>query len=126
MYPEAAPIVFTDLAAMACRPDLEWEPFRPGIEIVRLYSSPTEAASAFLRYAPGASLGRHVHRGWEHIFVLSGSQTDDHGHHRAGAMLVHPPGSTHATRSEEGCIVLAVWEKPVAFLPESNPRTMLA
>lgn len=126
MYPAPGPIIFSNLAATATGPDLKWEPFHPGIEIVRLYNTPGAAASAFLRYAPGASLRRHVHRGWEHIVILSGSQADDNGVHHAGAMLVHPPGSSHAIRSEEGCIVLAIWEKPVTFAPEAEPQPALS
>jgi quercetin dioxygenase-like cupin family protein len=127
MVPAVGPFVFSDLSAMATGPTMKWEPFAPGIEIVRLYDTPGAAASAFLRYAPGAKLRRHLHRGWEHILVLSGSQSDDAGHHRTGAMLIHPPGSSHAVASEEGCIVLAIWEKPVTFVEsESEPQPSMS
>jgi anti-sigma factor ChrR (cupin superfamily) len=120
------PLVFPDLANIATGPELKWEPFRPGIEIVRLYNTPGGGASAFLRYAPGARLERHMHRGWEHVLVLSGSQTDDTGHYQTGAMLVHPPGSSHAVSSDEGCIVLAIWEKPVTFVSETEPEPIMS
>jgi anti-sigma factor ChrR (cupin superfamily) len=69
-----------------------------------------------LRYAPNAAVPRHIHHGFEHILVLSGSQRDDHGTYTAGTMLVSTPGSSHAISSEEGCVVLAIWEKPVEIL----------
>lgn len=116
--PASKPRIFADAFASARDGSLPWQPFRQGIEICRLYEEPGGASAAFLRYAPGARLQRHQHVGYEHIFVLSGSQTDDHGEHRAGAMLIHPPGSSHAVSTTPGCIVLAVWEKPVLFLPD--------
>lgn len=93
----------------------EWEPFQPGVEISRLYSVPDGMASAFLRFAPGARLPRHCHVGYEHIFILQGSQQDENGTHRAGAMLLHPPKTCHTVSSPEGCLVLAIWGKPVSF-----------
>src|SRR3954449_2561963 len=110
-----APLVFNNLLAAAYDRSLHGEPFRPGIEAAWLYRTPHGSRAAFLRYAPGARLVRHEHLGYEHIFVLGGSQTDDAGVHRAGALLVHPPGSRHAIVSDGGSVVLAVWEKPVMF-----------
>ena len=92
---------------------LGWEPFRDGIEIHSIYATPGSSRAALLRYAPGASLGRHLHVGFEHILILRGSQIDDNGEHRAGTLLIHGPGTSHAIASPDGCVVLAVWEKPV-------------
>jgi anti-sigma factor ChrR (cupin superfamily) len=113
------PLIFPDLLAAATDGTLTWEPMRPGIEIARLWEGPGTGAggsAALLRYAPGARLPRHEHTGYEHIYVLSGSQTDDSGEHRAGALLVHAPGSRHGIHSKHGCVVLAIWERPVRFL----------
>lgn len=94
--------------------DLAWEAFRPGVEIHRLYPpEPDGAAAALLRYQPGASVPRHLHTGFEHILVLSGSQIDDNGTYEAGTLVVNPPGTRHTVSSPEGCIVLAIWAKPV-------------
>ena len=102
-----------------------WECFRPGIEIRRIYGgAPAAASAALLRYQPGAELPRHWHQGYEHILVLRGSQVDDNGEHNIGTLLIHPPGTSHAVRSPGGCIVLAMWEKPVHlsdFWPENEP-----
>jgi anti-sigma factor ChrR (cupin superfamily) len=114
--PGPKPQIFADLFASA-RGSLPWQPFREGIEICRLYDQPGGASAAFLRYAPGARLQRHRHGGYEHILVLSGSQSDDNGEHGVGAMVIHPPGSSHAVTTRAGCVVLAYWEKPVVFLP---------
>ena len=40
-----------------------------------------------LRYQRGASVPRHKHLGFEHICVLSGSQTDHNGEHKAGTLV---------------------------------------
>jgi anti-sigma factor ChrR (cupin superfamily) len=95
---------------------LPWQPFRPGIEIVRLHGAGERGPSAaLLRYAPGARLPRHAHDDLEHIVVLAGSQRDERGVYPAGSLLVHGAGTAHSVRSDEGCVVLAIWSAPVRF-----------
>lgn len=94
-----------------------FEPFRPGIERAILYSDPDSSAmTAYLRYAPGAEVPEHEHDGYEHILVLEGEQSDDDGSYPAGTLIIHTPGSRHRVRSETGCLVLAIWERPVRFV----------
>jgi anti-sigma factor ChrR (cupin superfamily) len=108
------PLIVHNLFSEAELDRQEWEPFHQGIEIRRIYGgAPAAASAALLRYQPGAQLPRHWHQGYEHILVLRGSQIDDNGEHTAGTLLIHPPGTSHAVRSPGGCIVLAMWEKPV-------------
>ena len=93
-----------------------WRPFRQGIEIQPLYGDVgAGAAAAMLRYQPGSALPRHRHAGFEHIWVLSGSQRDASGEYGPGSFIVNPPDSTHSVDSPEGCIVMVVWERPVRF-----------
>lgn len=95
---------------------LDWKPFRDGIEIVRLYGDGVVGPSAaLLRYAAGAQLPPHRHVDYEQIIVLSGSQRDEHGRYPAGTCLIHGPDTSHHVASDEGCVVLAVWNSPVAF-----------
>src|SRR3954468_15948299 len=96
------PLIISNLLRYATESTLLWEPFRPGIEIHRLYDSSSGASAALLRYKAGARLPRHTHAGVEEILILSGGQIDDHGRHAAGALLVHRPGSSHEIRSEDG------------------------
>jgi anti-sigma factor ChrR (cupin superfamily) len=108
---------FPELFRMADRPDaIAWQPFREGVRIHRLYGDGTGPAAALLRYEPGAKIPGHRHPAHEHILVLSGSQSDENGRHRAGALIVNTPGSAHHVESEEGCVVLAIWAAPVEFL----------
>lgn len=112
-------IEFNNLLSGALDPNRAWEPFHPGVDISRLYDIPDGMASAFLRFTPGAKLPRHLHVGHEHIFILDGSQQDETGIHHAGTMLLHPPDTCHTVSSPEGCLVLAIWGKPVKF--QENP-----
>ena len=109
-----------DLWSMAAGFDAgawSWQPFREGIEQVPLHQpAPSGLRAALLRYAPGASVPAHEHVGYEYILVLEGTQEDDRGRYPAGTLLVNPPGSGHAVRSAEGCVVLAIWERPVQFV----------
>lgn len=96
---------------------LDWQPFRPGIEAAWLYRTDDNGpAAAYLRYQPGASAPRHQHVGYEHIFILTGSQRDENGLHPAGTLVINPPATAHSVTSDDGCLVLAVWERPVRFL----------
>ena len=94
----------------------DWQPFRDGIDAAWLYQNgPHGPAAAYLRYRPGARVPLHWHAGYEHVFVLDGAQSDDSGRYAAGSLVINPPGSSHAVVSEEGCVVLVVWERPVVF-----------
>jgi len=112
------PVILKDLLSLADHADtLAWQPFRPGVDIYRIYGDGQQGpAAALLRYQPGSRVPEHEHTGFEHIFVLSGSQTDRNGEHRAGTLVVNPPGTRHDVVSEGGCLVLAIWERPVAIL----------
>ena len=57
-----------------------------------------------------------MHEGYEHILVLCGSQEDAGGLIEAGTLRVHPPGTVHRGTGFAGCIVLAIYEKPVRLL----------
>lgn len=94
--------------------DMLFEPFREGVEICHLWQEGPSVA--LLRYAPGASVPRHRHLGLETILVLSGSQSDGDGTYAAGAVVFNPAGSEHSVWSDEGCVVLIQWEKPVEFV----------
>ncbi len=97
--------------------ELAWGYFRDGIEIHPLHGVGSGGmASALLRYQPGATVPRHRHPGWEHIIILQGGQIDDNGSHGPGTLLASQPGSSHAIAAPEGCVVLAIWEKPVEFI----------
>ena len=111
-------MLFPDLAAID-EAALQWEPFRDGIEASWLYrDGETGPAAAFLRYRPGARVPHHRHRGYEHIYVVRGSQTDPRGRFGAGAFIVNPPGTQHDVVSEEGCLVLIVWQQRVEILED--------
>jgi anti-sigma factor ChrR (cupin superfamily) len=95
---------------------LAWQPFRDGVEIVRLYGDGVAGASAaLLRYPPGAQLPPHRHVDHEQIIVLTGSQRDEHGVYPAGTCLIHGPDTGHQVASDDGCVVLAIWNSPVVF-----------
>jgi len=115
------PGLLDDLRGQVRRGEVAWQPFRPGVEIHRLWGDPAGASAALLRYAPGASVPRHVHEGVENVHVLEGAQRDDRGLHVAGSHVVNEAGSTHQVDSPDGCVVLVVWELPVRFLSDSEP-----
>ncbi len=66
-------------------------------------------------YEPGAGVPLHQHLGYEHLIILSQSQTDQRGEREKGTLIINPPGSSHSVSSTLGALVLAIWEKPVKF-----------
>jgi anti-sigma factor ChrR (cupin superfamily) len=111
-------IELPELMRLAQKPEtISWEPFRDGVRIHRLYGDGVIGPwAALLFYEPGGRIPRHEHIGYEHIFILSGSQRDEAGELRAGTLVIHPPGTRHQVVSDAGCVALAIYEKPVQFL----------
>jgi anti-sigma factor ChrR (cupin superfamily) len=94
-----------------------WLPLRPGVNISLIYSQEeTGAQAGFLHYQPGASVPNHEHVGLEHILILHGSQSDGEQLFEKGTFVIQPPNSNHHIFSAEGCIALAIWQKPVRFI----------
>ena len=110
-------MILKDILSLHQFPEkIDWQPFRPGVDIHRLYDAgPTGSSAALLKYAPGATVPKHEHTGYEHIIVLSGAQRDSKGNYTAGTMVINEPGTHHSVTSESGCIVLIIWERPVAI-----------
>lgn len=104
---------------VAKQDSLVWEPFRDKVDIHRLYGDgETGPTAALLRYRETTQIPPHVHEGYEHILVLCGAQEDAEGLITAGTLRIHPPGTLHRGVGFAGCIVLAIYEKPVKFLWE--------
>lgn len=114
------------LTAVQNQHALPWVPYtangRTKTDIVSLYkdAGPDGAAAALVRYHPGARTQRHLHPGYELIFVLDGVLHNDAGAHHPGTIEVCPPNSEHALWSDEGCTFLVVWEKPVRVLADQQ------
>lgn len=111
-------LVWENLLAMDLDdPSIKWQDFRDGVDMFPLHGDPTQGSScALLRYQPGARIPRHMHVGMECLLVLRGSQIDERGHYHTGTFLINPASSSHEIYSEEGCVILAFWEKPVRFI----------
>ncbi len=111
-------LVFQNLHKLLDSPGaLNWQLLYPGVHVHWLYCDGDHGpAAAFIRFDPGGRVPLHEHRGFEHIVVLEGSQTDENGRLRVGGLMVHAPGTQHSVVSEEGCLVLAIYEKRARFL----------
>ena len=100
---------------------IPWKPFREGVDIHHFYGDGlTGPSAALIRFRQEARVPLHYHQGWEHILVLAGSQRDQSGVIHAGTLRIHAPGTHHSVISDAGCIVLAIYEKPVRFLEEKS------
>jgi quercetin dioxygenase-like cupin family protein len=96
---------------------LEWVPSQfPKISMKVLYRNDDEGEmTVLLRWEPGAVLPFHRHPEIEQSYVLEGSFYDHDGICRAGQYVWRKPGSLHETKSDEGCVLLAVYRKPNVF-----------
>ncbi len=115
------PIVLENLFTIAAWQDrIDWQPFKPGVEIHRLYGDGiTGPAAVLLRYREAATVALHRHTGYEHILVLAGSQRDQNLCAASGTLVINPPETAHSVASDAGCIVLAIYASPVEFLRET-------
>lgn len=79
----------------------------PGVERRPLFRIGGEKARAtsLVRYAPGSHFNAHEHPGGEEFVVLEGVFEDERGQYPAGSYVRNPPGSAHAPRSGEGCMI---------------------
>jgi anti-sigma factor ChrR (cupin superfamily) len=120
--PQYPRIEITDLFHVASHPDeIPWQPFQDGVEIHRLYGDGiTGPTAALIRFRKDGRVPAHAHTGYEHIIVLAGTQRDQNSTATAGTLIINPPGTQHSVVSEAGCIVLAIYEKPVSFLPNGG------
>jgi anti-sigma factor ChrR (cupin superfamily) len=117
MAEEQQTFILHELFALAAQPErVAWQAFREGVEIYPIYNNRQGCSAALLRYAPGASVPAHEHIGYEHILVLTGEQRDERNVYPAGTLVISPPGSAHSILSQHGCVVLAIWERPVSFI----------
>jgi anti-sigma factor ChrR (cupin superfamily) len=114
------PIKLHDLFHLASHQDqIAWQPYKKGVDIFRLYGDGvTGPTAALVRYREHGAVPLHEHPGYEHILVLSGSQRDANGTSEEGTLVINPPGTQHEVHSEAGCIVLAIYEKPVRFIED--------
>ncbi|KNG93226.1 cupin domain-containing protein [Pseudaestuariivita atlantica] len=71
------------------------------------------------RWDPGTAIPAHVHDGGAEVFVLEGRMQDADGTYPAGTWLRLPPGSRHASRTEDGCLL---WIKTGHLTKEALSR----
>ncbi|MCR9219158.1 MAG: cupin domain-containing protein [Alphaproteobacteria bacterium] len=102
--------------------DMEWTKSQfDKIWMKVLYRNDAEGEmTVLLKWEPGAVLPFHKHPEIEQSFVLEGSFYDHDGVCRAGQYVYRHPGSMHQTRSDEGCLLLAVYRKPNIFFKSAG------
>ena len=96
---------------------LEWQPSQfDKIAMKVLYRNDAQGEmTVLLKWEPGAVLPFHRHPEIEQSWVLEGSFYDHDGICRAGQFVWRQPGSMHETRTDEGCLLLAIYRKPNIF-----------
>ena len=101
---------------------MEWQPSQfPKIQMKVLYRDDSIGEmTVLLKWEPGAVLPFHKHPEIEQSFVLEGSFYDHDGICRAGQFVYRVPGSMHETRSDEGCLLLAIYRKPNIFFKSAG------
>ena len=122
--PEAFDRVLKMEVGAVALPDIEFHAYQPGLrEKVLIHplfdntkDDPTGSDAALIRYRPGAFTPRHLHMGYEMVFVLQGDYIENDVSFAPGALIVRAPGTTHEMRSKNGCTILAMRDVPVKQL----------
>ena len=101
---------------------MEWIPSQfDKISTKVLYRDDEKGAmTVLLKWEPGARLPFHKHADIEQSYVIEGSFYDHDGICRAGEFVYRHSGSMHETKSDEGCILLAVYRKPNIFVSSAG------
>ena len=106
---------------------IAWRPFQDGVDICRLHGDGrTGPTTALIRFRQASKIPLHQHTGAEHILILAGSQRDQNTSAAAGTLMINPAGSAHSVVGEAGCIVLAIYERPVEFLQDAPYGALVA
>lgn len=96
---------------------LPWVPSGyTGVERRVLYADASGRQTVLVRMAPGARLPDHRHAGVEQSFVLEGTLVDEDGACTTGNFVWRRAGSIHTAWTPDGCLVLAIFERPNEFL----------
>jgi anti-sigma factor ChrR (cupin superfamily) len=105
--------------------DIAWSPTQfEGISIKVLYEDKEKGEmTCLLKWEPGATLPMHKHQAIEQSWVLEGSFSDHDGTCRAGEYVWRKVGSFHATHSDEGAVILAIYRAPNAFQHSTGYKT---
>ena len=74
----------------------------------------TAVATSLVRYQKGSRFAAHRHERGEEFLVLDGVFADEYGRYPAGTYVRNPPGSVHAPRSDEGCVLFVKLRQFVA------------
>ncbi|WP_287438340.1 cupin domain-containing protein [Reinekea sp.] len=95
----------------------KWQELRPRVHVSYFYRENDDGMSAaLLHYEADARVAAHEHIGYEHIFILHGSQQDANGIYKKGSLLIHSKDTIHDVYSKDGCLALAIWQNPVQFI----------
>jgi anti-sigma factor ChrR (cupin superfamily) len=92
------------------QPEMSWLPIS--------YDEATGQGCYAMRMRPGAVTISHEHAGMEEFLILEGDLIDDDGTRFApGDFVSYEPGTTHNSRTENGCLIAVFEWQP----PESAP-----
>jgi anti-sigma factor ChrR (cupin superfamily) len=98
-----------------------WHQVLPGVEVKRLFVDPiTKAVTSLVRVAAGAVYPAHIHRGFEHLYVLDGQIIFDDHVLNDGDYEVRSPDTKHTlarTAPDDGCLLLVINSGKDEFLP---------
>ena len=105
-------------------PDIAFREYQPGLRkgvmIHPLFDNtkddPKGSDAALIRYLPDAFTPRHLHMGYEMVFVLQGDYIENDVSFAPGSLIIRAPGTTHEMRSKNGCTILAMRDVPVQQL----------
>ena len=113
-----------DIGGKVSLPDIEFEQYQPGLRtnvLIHLLfdnkkDDPNGSDAALIKYLPGAFTPRHLHIGYEMVFVLDGEYVENDVLYEPGSLIIRAPGTTHEMRTINGCTILAMRDIPVKQL----------
>ena len=86
------------------------DPVPQDIGFMKLSYDKVSAQGAYMmRMAPGATTENHTHNRREEYYIMEGDLIESDGMVLGpGDFVIYAPGTTHNSRTETGCLILAI------------------
>ncbi len=96
--------------------DTKWKKITKKISQSEVFLSNKSFKVELLKFKPNAKIPKHTHKGNEFTLVVQGNFKDRYGEYKRGEFIQMNQANEHQpTAGEEGCICLAITDKPLRF-----------
>lgn len=102
--------------------DIKWQKITKKIAQAKIDFDDSRYQIKLLKLQANAKTAKHTHQGREFTVVLQGDFSDKYGHYSQGEFILMDSQNEHQpTAGRDGCICLAITDKPLKFTGLFSP-----